>query len=203
VVAAAAGVLAVGAPADAGPLPTYIQGDHHSPAVVMLAAQALRSYDQLAFVGDRESYLRYVDLRDDAADAVAGELGLPRRDLRQAWARADTPHQVAVLAALTQLGVAYQFATSTEGVGFDCSGLTAYAWGRAGVTLARQSGSQIGAAAPRDSLSAVAGDLIQYPGHVMMYLGVDQAIVHASNHETDVELSVVDRDSLNWGDPTA
>jgi hypothetical protein len=47
----------------------------------------------------------------------------------------------------------------------------------------------------------VAGDLVQYPGHVMMYLGVGEAIVHASNPANDVELSHVSR-SVRYGDPT-
>ena len=39
----------------------------------------------------------------------------------------------------------------------------------------------------------MAGDLVQYPGHVMMYLGVGDAIVHAVNRADDVELDVVSR----------
>ena len=38
-----------------------------------------------------------------------------------------------------QLGVPYHYATSEPGVGFDCSGLTHYAWGQAGVYLPRNS----------------------------------------------------------------
>ena len=47
-----------------------------------------------------------------------------------------------------------------------------YAWGEAGFTLSRQSGSQISEADAREMATAKAGDLAQYPGHVMMYLGV-------------------------------
>ena len=49
---------------------------------------------------------------------------------------------------MTQVGVPYRTNTSQEGVGFDCSGLTTYAWARAGVELFRQSGTQINEAAP-------------------------------------------------------
>jgi cell wall-associated NlpC family hydrolase len=107
-----------------------------------------------------------------------------------------------VLAALSQLGVSYQSNSSEPGVAFDCSGLTAYAWGRAGVQLYRQSSVQISDASPRARETALAGDLVQYPGHVMMYLGVGDAIVHASNPETDVELSTLRDRSYSWGDPT-
>ena len=87
-------------------------------------------------------------------------------------------------------------------MGFDCSGLTAFAWGRAGVTLSRQSGSQINEIARRDQDTAIAGDIMQYPGHVMLYLGVGEAIVHASNPSTDVELSFTSRSASGYGDPT-
>ena len=110
------------------------------------------------------------------------------------------PLTEAVLAALTQLGVPYHYASSSPGVAFDCSGLTSWAWGRAGVQLSHQSSSQINAARGVDESTAVAGDLVQYPGHVMMYLVVERAILHASNPSTDVELSFVNR-AVRFGDP--
>jgi cell wall-associated NlpC family hydrolase len=104
------------------------------------------------------------------------------------------------MAALAELGKPYRYATSDPAVGFDCSGLTAYAWSRAGVDIANQSGAQIRAAAPRDHATAMAGDLAQYPGHVMMYLGVGDAIVHAVNRSDDVELDFVRR-NVKFGNP--
>jgi cell wall-associated NlpC family hydrolase len=120
--------------------------------------------------------------------------------VRDAWAHADMPHQKAVLAALAELGKPYIFGMSDPAVGFDCSGLTAYAWARAGVAIPHQSTAQIRAAAPRDQSSAMAGDLVQFPGHVMMYLGVGDAIVHAVNRKDDVELDFF-RDHVHFGDP--
>ena len=111
--------------------------------------------------------------------------------------------KTALAAALSQLGVAYRRNTSKPGVGFDCSGLTSYAWAQAGFDLARQSTAQIRAAAPRDLETAMAGDLVQYPGHVMMYLGVDRAVVHAVMPGRPVEVDVVKaRRNLKFGDPT-
>ena len=46
----------------------------------------------------------------------------------------------------------------------------------------------------------MAGDLVQYPGHVMLYLGVGDAIVHASNPSTDVELELR-QPLVRYGDP--
>jgi cell wall-associated NlpC family hydrolase len=190
-------------PAAATPLrPDSIVGDSHSAAAATRAAEALASYDAYTAAGGTTRLIRYIGDRNATADAVAAEFRLDAGVVRQAWSRADHRHQVAVLAALSQLGVEYRSNTSEPGVGFDCSGLTAYAWGRAGVALYRQSGVQISNAAPRDRGSALAGDLVQYPGHVMMYLGVGDAIVHASNPETDVELSTLHDDSYSWGDPS-
>jgi len=160
----------------------------------------LAAQDALAATATAGTLTNYIAARDAAADAVAVEMGLDSAALRDAWSRADMPHQTAVLAALTELGKPYRYATSDPARGFDCSGLTAYAWARAGVDIPHQSSAQIRAAAPRDQATAMAGDILQYPGHVMLYLGVDDAIVHAANRRDDVELDVVGR-SVRFGSP--
>ena len=197
--AVAAGCVVAG-PATAAPMPSRINGDNHSPTVVALATAALADHDLFSANGSPATFATYVADRNATADAVAAEMSLDAPTLRDAWSRADLTHQEALLAALTQLGVAYRSSTSNPGVSFDCSGLTAFAWGRAGVTLSRQSGSQINEIARRDHDSAVAGDIMQYPGHVMLYLGVGEAIVHASNPSTDVELSFTSR-NVKYGNP--
>jgi cell wall-associated NlpC family hydrolase len=127
----------------------------------------------------------------DTAYAVATRLGTEGGRLYQAWLVADQTHQTALLSALTQVGVPYRRNTSNPGVGFDCSGLTAYAWGQAGLSLTRQSGTQIRNAASRTKETAQAGDLAYYPGHVMMWLGVDDLIVHSPNRGHDVEVTAI------------
>jgi cell wall-associated NlpC family hydrolase len=184
----------------AGPAGAGIAGDHHSPTVVNTAFWALAARDTFEASGTPGDFSAYLAARNAAADAVATEMSLDPDGLRDAWAHADLPHQTAVLAALAELGKPYRFATSDPEVGFDCSGLTAYAWARAGVQLPHQSGAQIDAAAPRDQAAAMAGDLVQFPGHVMLYLGVGDAIVHAVNRRDDVELDVL-RDRVRFGDP--
>jgi cell wall-associated NlpC family hydrolase len=103
---------------------------------------------------------------------------------------------IAVQAALAQQGVPYRYATSSPGVGFDCSGLTAYAWRQAGVGLPHQSRAQYASVphVPKDQ--AQPGDLLFFYSpisHVSIYLG-NGAHVHAPNTG-----SVVNVSSVNWG----
>jgi cell wall-associated NlpC family hydrolase len=95
-----------------------------------------------------------------------------------------------------QLGVPYRFATSSPGVSFDCSGLTKYAWGVAGVGLPHQSRQQY-ASIPHVPVSqAQPGDLLFFYSpisHVSIYLGGGKH-VHAPNSGTVVNVATV-----NWG----
>jgi cell wall-associated NlpC family hydrolase len=90
----------------------------------------------------------------------------------------------AVQAAESQLGVPYVWgAESPRGSahpGFDCSGLTAYAWGQVGVGLPHYSGAQMSDSTPVPLSDLEPGDLLFYgPGgseHVAMYVGPGEMI---------------------------
>jgi cell wall-associated NlpC family hydrolase len=104
--------------------------------------------------------------------------------------------QVAINAAMSQIGVPYRYATSSPGVGFDCSGLTAYAWGQAGVGLPHQSAAQAGSLPRVPVEAAQPGDLIFYYSpisHVGIYLGGGQ-LVHAPSTGKTVSVA-----NVNWG----
>ena len=164
-----------------------------SDPIARLAAEAL------AAVGDEQ----YASHRDKVASAVASRLELDLIAMQRAWAPADVDHQIAILTGLTQLGVPYRRNTSMPGVGFDCSGLTTYAWAGAGYDLTRQSTAQIRQSAPRSIETAQAGDLMQYPGHVMIWLGLGRAVLQSPNPRRTVEV-VLYREGRNVkvGDPT-
>ena len=97
---------------------------------------------------------------------------------------------IAVRTALAQVGDAYVYGASGPGA-FDCSGLTMFSWGAAGVGLPHSSGAQFGSG-PRISASNLQpGDLVFYYSpisHVGMYIG-NGLIVHAANPGTGVVVS--------------
>ena len=65
------------------------------------------------------------------------EPGSTRPASTPCWAATTDQRMVAVLAALSQVGVPYRGYKAIPGYGFDCSGLTSYAWGVAGVSAGR------------------------------------------------------------------
>jgi cell wall-associated NlpC family hydrolase len=182
-----------------------------APAVVRLndpiaddAARALALL-RIDVAGGGQLSSAYVAARSELAAKVGLRLWTPGEQFEQAWARADLEHQLAVLGALTQLGVPYKRNASLPGVGFDCSGLTTFAWSMAGFQLPRNSTAQIRAAEPRTFATAQAGDLVRYPGHVMMWLGVGQAIIHSPYPGRHVEIKFLGNRSMKRskvGDPT-
>ncbi len=150
------------------------------------------------------SFEEFVRLRDQVAAEAALRLGIDAQRMQAAWMAADRPHQLAVLNAFTQLGVPYHHLWRKAGEGFDCSGITSWAWGQAGFVIPRASKWQMVAAAKITHETAQPGDLLSYPGHVMMYLGVDFAILQSPGTGSDVHLSNVwkrKRPKLHWGNP--
>ena len=139
------------------------------------------------------------------AALVARRLSISVSGLNEAWARADAEHQIAVLAAVSQLGVPYRRFAMQPGVALDCSGLTSFAWGEAGFLIQRNSTQQMRSAEPRNILTAQAGDLVRYPGHIMMWLGSGLGVIHSPEPGRSVELKVLGSYSLRrstFGDPS-
>lgn len=103
--------------------------------------------------------------------------------------------QAAINAAYSVIGTPYVWGASNPDIGFDCSGLTMWAWAHAGVALPHSSQMQY------SSLPTVARDDIQ-PGdlvffyspisHVGLYIGGSQMI--DANHPGDV----VNIRPVNW-----
>ena len=147
-------------------------------------------------------YVWFVQHRDRAAAMTEGEVELPTGSLRESWAGVSIQKQHTVLNAVSQLGVPYEYLASEPGVGFDCSGLTIWAYGGAGVEIPRVSRDQIDDAEQIDESDAQAGDLVYYPGHISIYLGADM-VVHSPNSGSHVEITDLPDKSLRFGDAAA
>lgn len=81
---------------------------------------------------------------------------------------------IAVAAAKSQIGVRYIKYMSREGVGFDCSGLTGWAWEQAGVSIPHQSRQQFNTTARVPIAYIEPGDLVYFYSpitHVGIYVG--------------------------------
>jgi cell wall-associated NlpC family hydrolase len=168
------------------------------------ASNALSAWISYATTGSSKALKDFRSLRDAVAAEAATRLGIAPATMQAAWRRADVSHQVVLVAAFTQLGTPYRHNASKPGVGFDCSGLTTWAWAQSGVALPRQSGAQIKKVAAVTAATAQAGDLVYYPGHVMLYLGVDNAILHAPYTGRNVEVDFVSKHHvkhLKFGNP--
>jgi cell wall-associated NlpC family hydrolase len=106
---------------------------------------------------------------------------------------------VAVQTALAQIGDPYVWASSGPD-GFDCSGLTSYAYAAAGVALPHSSGAQsaLGVDVARSELQP--GDLVFYYSpisHVAIYIG-DGMIVHARTFGQPVAVTSVDQNGYRF-----
>jgi cell wall-associated NlpC family hydrolase len=101
--------------------------------------------------------------------------------------------KIAVEAAMSQIGVKYRFAASTPGVAFDCSGLTLWAVGQAGIVLSHSSRSQSAQTEPVRREDLRIGDLVFYGSpihHVALYLGND-IVIQAPNEGRHVQYASI------------
>ena len=124
-----------------------------------------------------------------AADAAAATVAA-RQAIAQAKADSSSPGSsppipvppssggiggAAVAAAESQIGVPYVWGASSPSSGFDCSGLTMWAYAQVGISLPHYSGAQMSGSTPVPISALEAGDLLFYgPGgseHVAMYVG--------------------------------
>ena len=95
--------------------------------------------------------------------------------------------QAAISAAYSVIGTPYVWGSADPNVGFDCSGLTMWSWGQAGVSLPHSSASQYAVLPHIDRSDLQPGDLIFFfspISHVAMYLTPSTMI--DANHPGDV-----------------
>lgn len=114
--------------------------------------------------------------------------------------------EAVVAAAMTQIGVPYQWGGTTPGVGFDCSGLVQWAYAQVGITLPRTTRQQVsvGVAVSVDELrpgdlvfsrSVRRGGQVVERGHVAIYAGAGQVVVAPRTGDV-IRLRPLDRSSV-------
>ncbi len=161
--------------------------------VATLLAQQEQAKEQLA----AELYQQQLEAEEAAAAAAvhSGAESMATTDV------AVSPDAAgAVQAAESQLGVPYQWgAESPKGSpdpGFDCSGLTQWSWGQAGVNLPRTAQEQYDAISHVDMADLQPGDLLFWNDgttsvqHVGMYVG-DGDVIDAPETGEDVQIQPI------------
>jgi cell wall-associated NlpC family hydrolase len=148
---------------------------------------------------------QYLAARKNVSDAVAAKLNIDAVALDKAWSRAPRAHQIAVLAAITQLDVPYLEGKEYPYVFMDCSGLMWYAWRTAGVDLPRQSVSQMDRLMRVERKDAIVGNIVGEGTHIQMYLGVGNAMIHAPFDRKTVRLKMMSEEQASrviWTNPS-
>lgn len=111
--------------------------------------------------------------RADSAAEAGGADGDAAGDAPTPEARAAVRH------ALSAVGTPYEWGGNTPGRGLDCSGLTHWAYGQAGVDIPRTAAEQaVGTRVSRADV--LPGDLVVWDGHVAMVTG-DGMMVEAGD----------------------
>ena len=147
----------------------------------------------------------YLESRRVVSDGVAARLSLDAAELHRAWSRAPRDHQIAVLSALTQLGVPYIEGKEDSYVKMDCSGLMWFSWRTAGVDMPRQAVSQLDIRMRVDRENAIMGDVVGEGTHVQMFLGIGLAMIHAPFDGKFVKFKIMSTEQaarVAWTNPS-
>jgi hypothetical protein len=120
----------------------------------------------------RESLRQLADLVGERAQVAPGEL-------LAAWEATTDQRMLVVLRALGELGDPYVWASDGPD-GFDCSGLTRFAWSAHDIELPHLSVAQANAGEAVTPETMQPGDLVHAPGHIMLWLGARDAVVEST-----------------------
>lgn len=158
-----------------------------------LAVAALEAYEKSVASADPKLADRYQRALATVVSVVAARTFVSRSEMFAAWQSTSSRHQKAILVGMTTLGTGYLFGSDNPRKGLDCSGLVAYAWAKSGVKLPMKSDRQIDHSREVSRTDARAGDIVGYPGHTMIYLGVGDIVLHSARPNLGVRVG-----PINW-----
>ncbi len=161
------------------------------------AAQSKAMFDRLS-TSERQSYLdSQAQPTSDRASRTETRTS-PTATAPVTDVPASGGAATAIAAARSKLGSAYVWAAAGPSV-FDCSGLTMYAWGKAGVSLPHSSALQMSSGRRVSASALQPGDLVFYGSpvhHVALYVGGGQ-VIHAPQTGDVVRYASVDMMSIS------
>lgn len=147
-----------------------------------------------------------IDFQQDNGLQVDGRVGPETRGAlngvsasngtsRSGSSSSDSGNSSSILsAARSQIGVGYSWGASRPGSGFDCSGLTKYAYAQAGISLPHSSSAQANGGRSISKSSAQPGDLVVWSGHIGIYAGGNKVVDAGSSKGSVSERTI-------WGSP--
>jgi len=206
-------LVAMASPAAAAPAnivpaniaPGKVISDMAEVLISNSGARTLAALNEFEYSSSAKNLANLTLQMNELAVHIALMLGVVARDLQSAWVNTDLAHQRAIFAGLSQVGVPYRLNALIPGKAFDCSGLTKFAWGVAGVEIARGSKTQFDGATKISAKDAQPGDLLWRPGHIAIYLGVPGAVLQAPYGGRSVEVQLMNERIASWmryADPT-
>lgn len=139
------------------------------------------------------------------SDEIAKRMGLDAVALNRKWNKAPRDHQIAGLAAITQINVRYVEGREDAYTQMDCSGLQWYSWRVAGLDMPRQAVSQQDVHMRIERKDALWGDIVGEGTHVHMYLGLGNAMIHAPFDGKRVKFKMMSEAQATrsvWADPS-
>ncbi len=157
------------------------------------AVAALAAYENAIASRDPKTNDRFQRALAAVVTIVAARTFVSRSEMLEAWQTTSSRHQKAILVGMTTLGTGYLFGSDNPKKGLDCSGLVAYAWAKSGVKLPMKSDRQIDHSREVSRKAARAGDIVGYPGHTMIYLGVGDIVLHSARPNLGVRVG-----PINW-----
>lgn len=183
----------------------------HTRSATKLAAASMSAFSiWAAFLGPaakaeprkprRPKLARATDVR-----AAADRWGVDTQPARRTVAEeppapiARNKADIAVSVARSLIGTPYRYGGTTPR-GFDCSGFTAYVWGKAGVALPHNSAAQYSSSPKVSAAQARPGDLVYSPGHIGLYVGGGK-MIHSPQTGDRVKVSPIHSGTIGFARP--